>query len=371
MNTKPDITGASRQRGVSLIELMISLVLSLLLIAGMITVFGNNRVTYEFNQGLSRIQENARFSLDHIAYSTRMAGYSGCLADVAVYNNLNAPDTFRDDIQNGIQGHNANGTGQGDVFVAGASNPGASGNPGAWTPALPAQLNNSVIPGSDVLIVRSIAGGAHSLVTPFSDSAQLFVAGPHDFLNGEILVVSDCQKASIFQLTNSTAVGFGVNLVHSNSGGYIPGNSGPNWGPEQEYGLGSEVARLQTHAFYVGPGQNGRPALFQLRLQPLTAISSGFAPEELVEGIETMQVRYGLDFDNDGGIDNWATADAVADWTRVLSVEVTLLARATEEYGPETDTAVYNVAGTQFNPFDDRRLRQVFSTSIGVRNRLP
>jgi hypothetical protein len=37
----------------------------------------------------------------------------------------------------------------------------------------------------------------------------------------------------------------------------------------------------------------------------------------------------------------------------------------------ETDTAVYNLAGTQFDPVDDRRLRQVFSTTAGVRNRLP
>lgn len=360
-----------RQGGVSLIELMISLLLSLLLIAGMISVFGNNRVTYEFNQGLSRIQENARFSLDHMAYNTRMAGYSGCLADVAIYNNLAAPDTFRDDIENGVQGHNANGTAEGQTFVAGAVDPAPSGNPGAWTPALPAALNNRVIPGSDVLIVRGIAGDAHSLVTPFSDSAQLFVAGPHDFVNGEILVATDCQKASIFQLTNSTAVGFGVNLVHSNAGGYTPGNAGPTWGPEQEYGLGSEVARLQTHAFYVGQGASGRPALFQLRLQPLSGTASGFAPEELVEGIETMQIRYGIDPDSDGAIDNRVTADTIADWTQVLSVEITLLARATDEYGPETDTAVYDVAGTQFNPVDDRRLRQVFSTSIGVRNRLP
>jgi len=371
MNTKFANGTRRRQGGVSLIELMISLLLSMLLIAGMVTVFGNNRVTYEFNQGLSRIQENARFSLDHIAYNARMAGYSGCLSEVAVYNNLSAPDTFRDDIENGIQGHNANGTAEGQTFVAGATDPAPSGNLGAWTPALPAELNNRVIPGSDVLIVRGVAGAAHPLVTPFSDSAQLFVADPHDFLNGEILVVTDCQKASIFQLTNSTAVGFGVNLVHSNSGTYTPGNAAPTWGPEQDYGLGSEVARLQTHAFYVGRGASGRPTLFQLRLQPLSGTASGFAPEELVEGIETMQVRYGIDPDDDGAINNRVTADAVADWTRVLSVEVTLLARATDEYGPETDTVVYNVAGTQFNPVNDRRLRQVFSTSIGVRNRLP
>ena len=371
MKTIPANSMKRMQRGVTLVELMVALLLGLLLTAGMIQVFASNRVTYEFNQGLSRIQENARFALDHMAYTTRMAGYSGCLSDVAYYNNLDAPSDFRDNIENGLQGHNANGTSAGQTFVAAAADPAPSANAGNWTPALPVELNNNVIPGSDVLIVRSVAGAAYPLVTPFSDSGQLFVAGPHDFTLGEILVVTDCQKASTFQLTNSTAVGFGVNLVHSNAGSYVPGNVSPTWGAEQEYGLGAEVARLQAFAFYVGQGASGRPTLFQLRLQPISGTTSGFAPEELVEGVDSMQVRYGVDTDTNGAIDDWLTADTVGDWTRVLSAEVTLLARAADEYGSETDTGVYNLGGVQFNPVDDRRLRQVFSTTIGVRNRLP
>lgn len=358
---------ASRQRGVTLVELMVALLLGMLLTAGMIQVFASNRVTYEFNQGLSRIQENARFALDHIAYTTRMAGYRGCLSDVAFFNNLDPPNDFRDNLENGLQGHNANGTGVDQTYTAGV-------NPGSWSPALPVELINQVIPGSDVLIVRSVAGVARPLVSPFSDSAQVFVAGPHDFAPGEILVATDCQKASIFQLTESTAAGVGFSLVHGNAGGFAPGNDGSDWGPDQEYGLGSEVARLQTFAFYVGQGASGQPTLFQLRLQPLTATSSGFPPngEELVEGVDSMQIRYGVDtVNNDGAIDDWQTADFVADWTQVLSAEVTLLARGADEYGSDIDSATYNLGGVQFNPVDDRRLRQVFSTTIGVRNRLP
>ena len=370
MNTQ-SVSKRQRQLGMTLVELMVAMVLSVFLIGGIIQIFMGNRITFAFNEGLSRIQENARFSLEHMAFSARMAGYSGCLSDVAVTNNLAAPSTFRDDIANGIQGHSANGTGVGDSYAAAATDPWPSANVSDWTPALPPELNGRVIPGSDVLVIRGIGGAPHPLVTPFSDSAQLFVAGPHDFVNGEILVVTDCQKASIFQLTNSTDVGLGVNLVHSNSGAFAPGNASPTWGPEQSYGLGAEVARLQTFAFYVGQGANGRPSLFQLRLQSLSGTAAGFAPEELVEGIDSLQIRYGADADNDGDADSWAPADAVADWTTVLSVEVTLLARSGDEYGAETDTVVYNLAGTQFDPVDDRRHRQVFSTTVGIRNRLP
>lgn len=365
-----------RQRGMTMVELMVAALLAIFLIGGIIQIFVSNRVMFAFNDGVSRIQENARFSLEHIAFTSRMAGYAGCMADTAVFNNLaGAANPFRDDINNGVQGFNANGTGVGDTFAAGATDPAGSTNTLNWTPALPPEFLTAVpggaIPGSDVLIVRGAAGAARSLVTPFTTTSQLFIDAPLDFTIGEILVVTDCQKASIFQLTNSSAVGTGVSLVHSNAGSFSPGNAVSNWPAEQDYGLGAEVSRLQTVAFYVAPGANGRPSLFQVRLQNLSATATGFQAEELAEGVDSMQIRYGSDTDNDDDVDVWVTADAVADWTRVLSMEVTLLARSGDEYGTEVDTLVYNLGGTQFDPVDDRRLRQVFSTTVGIRNRLP
>jgi type IV pilus assembly protein PilW len=370
MNKPSANHAATRERGVTLVELLVSLVLGMLLTAGIIQVFAGNRTTYAFNESLSRIQENARFTLDHIAYEARMAGYSGCLSEVAIHNNLELDnqDLFRDDIANGIQGYDANGTGAGETYLATAMNPSPSGNLTDWTPSLPAQLDDLVLPGSDVLVVRGIGGEAESLVSPFNDTTQLFVSTPHDLAAGQILVVSDCQKASIFQL--SAVDSTGRNLTHGTPS-MTPGNENASWGPEQDYGLGSEVARLNTLAFYVGRGADGSPALFQLRLQSVGTTAS-FAAEELAAGVETLQVRYGIDSAGaDGAIDEWVSADAIGDWTTVLSVEIALLARADDEYGAETDTVTYTLGATQFNPINDRRLREVFSTTVGVRNRLP
>lgn len=352
------LTPRRLQKGVTLVELLIALLLGLLLTAGMIQVFVGNRATYEFNDGLSRIQENARFALDHMAYNARMGGYSGCLADVPIHNNLTVPLTnFRFDIEDGgIYGYDATGTTSDDDEYDAEDPPGAT-----WNEALPADIAADVIAGSDVLVVRSVGGSAVSLVSPFTNAAQLFVDPSHNFLEGEILVVSDCQKASVFQVTEISNTK--ENIVHSNNGSFIPGNSGPNWDDEQDYGLGAELARLQTFAFYVGDG----PALFQHRL----GAGAGMVQEELAQGIETMQVRYGVDNDNDGAVDELVSAALITNWTAVVSVEISLLARATEEYGTETDTADYRLGGIVYNPNDDRRLRQVFSTSIGVRNRLP
>jgi type IV pilus assembly protein PilW len=365
-----------RERGVTLIELMVSLVLGLLLTGAIMQIFLRNRVTYAFNDGLSQIQENARFALDHVANTVRMAGFLGCLSNVAVTNDLAAADPFRDDLANGVQGYEANGTGTGETFGAADVDPAPLDDVGAWTPALPADLGDParVVPGSDVLVVRNVAGISNALVSPFSDASQLHVGSPVDFLPGEVLVVTDCQKASLFQVSAVTATGFGADLDHDDTA-VTPGNSMPtDWPVEQSYGLGSEVARLEAVAFYVGQGESGSPALFQLRLQRTSDTTSVFQAEELVDGVDTMQVRYGRDTNDDRQVDTWETADAVdaADgWASVLSVEITLLARASEEYGTEFDKVAHNVGSMQFDPVDDRRLREVFTTTIGLRNRLP
>ena len=359
------------QRGVTLVELMVAMLLGLVLVAGTIQVFTGNRITYEFTDGLARIQENSRFTLDHIAFNARMSGYRGCLANLAVFNNLNAPNAYRDDIENGLVGHNANGTGAAETFAAGSKDPAPSTDPTDWTPALPPELNNRVVPGSDVLIVRSISGPANTMQAPFSTATGLFIPNTHDFVAGEILVATDCRKASIFQLTDVSASGSLDQLEHTADASFSPGNNVASWGLDQGYGLGAEVSRLQAHAFYVGQGADGRPALFQHRLQWQNATTTNFIPEELASGIDTLQIRYGLDTDNSGAPNTWVSADGVTNWADVRSVELTLLARSDEEYGPETDAVVYNLADTQFDPVNDRRLRQVFSTSIGIRNRLP
>ena len=366
-----------RERGVTLIELMVSLVIGLLLTGAIMQIFLRNRVTYAFNDGLSQIQENARFALDHVADTTRMAGFLGCLSNVGITNRLDgAANAFRDDLVNGLQGFEANGTTTGDTYAAADVDPAPLDDAAAWTPALPAELSDParVIPGSDVLVVRNVSGVTSPLVSPFTDATQLHVGSPVDFLPGEVLVVTDCQKASIFQATAVTAVAGGADVDHDDTA-MTPGNAVPtDWPPDQNYGLGSEVARLEATAFYVGQGESGSPALFQLRLQRTNATTTDFQPEELVDGIDTMQVRYGVDTDADRQVDAWQTADAVDaanNWPSVLSVEITLLARASEEYGTEFDSVVHNVGSMQFDPVDDRRLREVFSTTIGLRNRLP
>ncbi|MBN1238035.1 MAG: PilW family protein [Gammaproteobacteria bacterium] len=362
-----------QQRGVTLVELMVALVLGLVLTGGAIQIFVGNRTTYAFNEGLSRLQENGRFAVDTLNYRVRMAGYFGCLPDITVYNNLNNNTALAFDFDNGLQGFEAAGTSPGQTFAAASSDP---ANGGTFAPVLPAGISGNVIPGSDVIVIRNVSASSHALVSPYNDSAQIFAdAEPTDYIEGEIGIVSDCQKASVFQITNidnNTGSGaFGVNMTHSMAT-FTPGNSTPNWDSSQEYGAGAELLRAETWIYYVGATADGPPALFQQRLQLDAGTSTvALVAEELVEAVDTMQLLYGIDADGDNDLDNYVTANNVTDWTEVLTVRVGLLMRSPDEYGSEIDTQEYDVNGTTFDPVDDRRVRQVFTTTIALRNRLP
>jgi type IV pilus assembly protein PilW len=153
-----------RQRGLTLIELMVAVMLAMLLTAGAIQIFLGSRTTYSFNEGLARVQENARFALDQIANETRMAGHIGCLSNLGVNNSLNA-NAFRDNLEGGLQGFDAVGTLTGELYVAGAAEPAAATNENLWNPPLPdPELADRVIPGSDVLVVRHVGAQSNTLI---------------------------------------------------------------------------------------------------------------------------------------------------------------------------------------------------------------
>lgn len=363
------------EAGVTLIELMVALTLGLILIGGAIQVFVSNRAAYAFNEGFSRLQENGRFALDTIGYHARLAGYLGCRSGVAVFNNLNDPTDLPFNIEQGLFGYEADGTAPNETFVAAATNPANSSTAADFTPALPTELDDSVIPGSDVLIVRHVNPTAFALLSPFSTADQVTAdADVADFAVGDIVVASDCQKASVFQVTAVAPVagGPGITLAHTALG--TPGNATASWDTDQQYAAGAQVARAETWVFYVGARGAGQPpALYQRRLivDPMTNAVSLDVPEELVEAVEMMQVRYGEDGDLDGAIEQYVTADNVADWARVGSVRVSLITRSPDEYGTEVDGATYILDETTLDPVDDRRVRQVFVSTIAIRNRLP
>lgn len=68
-----------KQKGLSLIELMVAILISSILLLGVVELFLNTFRTDRTNTELSRVQESGRVAMELISREVRRAGYQGCI----------------------------------------------------------------------------------------------------------------------------------------------------------------------------------------------------------------------------------------------------------------------------------------------------
>jgi type IV pilus assembly protein PilW len=68
----------NRCKGLTLVELMIALLLSLVIMAGAVSIFMASKETLLLEQDLSRVQENFRYISDRLTKDLSLVGYTGC-----------------------------------------------------------------------------------------------------------------------------------------------------------------------------------------------------------------------------------------------------------------------------------------------------
>jgi len=388
------------QRGVTLVELMIAITISSIVMIGIGSVYTSSKRSFKLQEEFSRLQENGRFAINHITRFVRSAGYAGCASATKnnMTSNLNNPDDHPWSFDTGLEGYEFVGTEPNKPKTL-AEDPTAysdsSTNRDKWKAlvtlapqiSLPASANllgtTGPIPNTDILVART-ADGTGVEVAANNGSGQVFITdaeptycpgdsagnptGYSGICTGDVLVISDCQKAIIFQATNVQSTGKGDNLtnvVHAASGS--PGNASSILPFDLKEG--DEVMKISTKVFFIGEGTNG-PALF-MKQGSATSV-------ELVEGVETMQVLYGEDTDSpaDNIPNRYVPANQVTDFADIVAVRVDILLRSVKELpwrddttktfllgGSTTDTAL-----TITSP-NDKRLRKVMSTTIKLRNR--
>lgn len=72
---KPLPSSHRRQRGLSLVEMMVSIALGLLILVAILQVFTASRQTYRYQQNIARMQENARIATEILQRTARDAGF--------------------------------------------------------------------------------------------------------------------------------------------------------------------------------------------------------------------------------------------------------------------------------------------------------
>jgi type IV pilus assembly protein PilW len=174
---------------------------------------------------------------------------------------------------------------------------------------------------------------------------------------GDVVMLADCHARAVFEITDYTKTS-GV-IDHRAIAG-TPGNATNDLGHAFE--ANSQLVPVRTVAYYVGTS-GGRTGLWR--------ISGAGVPEELVEGVERMELRFGEDTNGDRIADAYNSANAVANWGNVITVSVALLVRSPDEYGNDPDAKTYTLLDNTFTAPGDRHLRQIFATTATLRNRAP
>jgi type IV pilus assembly protein PilW len=346
-----------QQQGFSIVEIMIALLLGSLLMGGSIDVLLSNKQTNSLQIALSKIQQDGRTAINLLSTDIRMADYSGCYSDLAngLENTLNNPTSFAWDLSNTVQGFNNVSA----SFTVSDANSGG--------------VISSIVEGTDVLVIKGMADGVPISSNP--DNSTFTIAETLNNLNaGEILVVADCEQASMFQ-ASSVASTSGVTTILHAASGITPGNNTAT--VSNSFGTDAEIARLTSTVYYIKNDASGTAGLFQSSLS-VNASGDTVALEEnqLVSNVENMQIQYGVDNDDDQDVDVYQNAAAVTDWAGVISIRLALLMAS------ENDFMIDNAESYSFddNTFGfikddpvganaDHRLRRTFTGFMALRNR--
>lgn len=287
-----------KTRGLTLIELLVAMLLSALLLAGVFRILDSNKAAYKVTDALSNVQENGRFAVNMMMKDILAADFWGCRTD----------DT------EDMSEHGQLGSLTSLVAVSVQNNTG----------------NN----GSDILTIKS-AGPEVARVASAS-GVELTVNDASEFEVGDTVLVSSCDLSYIVD-------------IDSISGNIITISSSQ---------VNSE--RLNNMATMLYPVQE---KVYSINSSSELTMNG----EVLAEGIENMQIQYGVD-----GADSDFVPDAYLDTPSnpgdVVSMRVSLLAQSLDDYVTKEEQS-YEFNGQTITP-DDYRIRRVFSSTALLRNRV-
>jgi type IV pilus assembly protein PilW len=338
--------GLHRQRGLTLVELMVSLVLSLVLMLGAMQLFTGSKQTYQLSDALARVQENGRYALDLLARDIRQSGFTGCIAAPDFSNLLNAaPMPWQFDFAQPVFGYEG-GVATFPTELTSGTGPAwaAANNPDAVVVLFGDSTQNFVVTGP---------------ATP-SPPAALEVAAGTALDAGQSMLVTDCTRAALFQLSSAKSAA-GTAIAHA-AGVGSPGNCSANLHdtcgtPAVDVSLltpyapdVSRVLPLRARGYYLAntdrtdAAGNALPALYRQRLT-----AAGLQRDELLEGVSDLQITFGVAPANGRSAEKFVRADQVtaAEWDRVVAVRVDLTVRSVT----------------------DPNLTRDFSTTVAIRNR--
>jgi len=314
-----------RQSGFTLVEIMVAMLLSLILGVAIVTVFVNNSHSFSQDDNVMRMQDDARFALQQIAFDLSMAGhYAELLSPSAV-----TPDT---NLTIGM-----------DCGPAGVTN---------WA-----------------FQTQAVTGESLSVIGIDNVTSAQVVAGHSCFLADEVAPGTDV--VSIKRVAGAEAAALRDGAVYLRTNGTVgllyrqPLTGTPAIPialPRTEWEYRPAIYYIRQYAYNLG---DNIPTLCR-------KVLGGAGPSMLTEciatGIENLQLEYGIDTSNDGNPNVYMSAPTLADLQDVVSARIYLLARTTDIDVRHTNQKTFSIGNAPNYTPNDSFHRRVYSTTVAIQN---
>jgi type IV pilus assembly protein PilW len=386
---RPSRFPAAGMRGFSLIEMFVALTIGMVMAAGAGAVYLYSKSSFTRQQQLAAMQQDVRTAFEYLTADTRMVGHMGCFTGRAsgyTPGGLSAANVDTD-YEIGIEGYEYKNAAANAYTISALSpanitaatsfetNVAAQGvNTIPVTTIAGSAAGDGLTPGSDVLVIHTVASqpvrltaavaaGATTLAVEgggggtCSDGTTAKVSG---FCAGSHGLIAACKQAQGFTVTSISGSTLTV------SGGAMA----------QAYPIAStEVFPMQTIVYYVKKSSSGTTT--SLYRRTFDGDHANGLEQELIEGVENMQVRYGVDTTSpmDGLIDgSYLAANQVADWKTVVAARMSLLLRSSDALAGDlkvtATTKTVNGVTVTLPSATKQYDRRVFTTTVALRNRI-
>jgi len=371
IRTKASLLG---QAGVGLIELLVSMFIGLLIMAGVLQMVGTTSQNAIAVNGVSRIQENTRYAFSRIEDDLFRSGNMGCFSS-----SLNRQVMEINDPVNGVRSTSYNK----QPIINHLSSESGFNQRYDFANMLSGFDDSSLAPntpdiaGTDSLMVRfidrsarmpvdvaTIGSGTLSLKTPFTGSVNAAINTLQPY---KIVTVANCSNSETFMMKSVNASGSSASITWDTD---VAPAGGLNEGLQNDVAVsnlladetdGSELFLYAgeggVYEYSIGTSKHGSDlgktctAVVSGTTQPETQYCALFRrgggdAEELVDGVHNLQVDYGYNdlagafrFVNAKELNDLPALERDRAWNAINRIKITLSLNSIESVATQGNIA--------------------------------
>lgn len=336
------MTDIYRDRGFSIVELMIAITLGLMVIGVVATIFLSGNRNYAQDERFARMQENGRYAINRLTEDLGNIEYWGGLTSADV-GSAGVRD-YADQTNVLANSHCGVDFALGNALRALGNATGSDAN-AVFGCIDPATFRN----GTDVLLVQKV-------VSPPATPAAASPSG-NPFDTNKVYLRTNTSSGLLIKAASEP--------LDITSTFTIPSQNWTYWqyAPAVYYIQDTGVPSL--HRLYLGPG---------LTMQD----------ELLTDGVEAFHILFGIDTDGDGVANQYKSNPTVAELATAVNARIYVLVRSVDKEHGYTDAKTYTLGNLCYNvggsggcnaltdasatPEPQKYHRRVFASTVVLRN---